>query len=706
MLLVFFIWYGVDAVRARDAARRQLDVLRRPDRPDRLARVHRDRRRRCCSVAIAAAIRPTRRRRTRRSRHGARSAREWMTRPIDEPWANVRRRRRRRLGRDHRRRGRERRRRRRRRRPTTPTTPTPTPTAAPTPPTPMTDRRRPDGRADARRRPTRPRRVARRRPRSRPRRWPPPAAARSRAWPGSAARPRRRPRRCTALLRLVARFAVLRASSGSGSATSGQEHIPPAGGYLLVAAAHRGWMDPFVVMHALPTEPRAWFLGSAPVDVHVALARVAHPPRRRPAAGLARRDRRRAARRLGAGGRRQRRGLRPDARGDRQRPARAARAVPDRLGDHRPAHRRPDRAARDGRHRGAVPRPADGVARAARRPRSARSPGCRRTRRCPSPARARSSTLRARDERPARRASSARSSRRCTRATVDPPGPSAAAAAAADLAAAAARPARSGRLTDDRPRAARATAPDRRASPSIGVATARVVAIHGIGRCVFAFRTDGHRTRAPAARRRRPSCGGWIAAGLPHRTWVDPFVVADALPVEPRLVFFGDGPAIFRSRWRRWLVRRIGGVIPIWPAAAGPPSMRTWRGRGGARRRRRPVPVPRDGPGDAAGTARPLGWASPTSPATDAPIVPSCSAGRTSCTAAGGSDSMGRSVVDSVGSHALTTCPCRVAGARRRTRSSTRSSDAPRPLARGSTERSSRRRRPSKRWRWLTTAWH
>jgi hypothetical protein len=47
-------------------------------------------------------------------------------------------------------------------------------------------------------------------------------------------------------------------------ATSGQEHIPTRGGYLVVAAAHRGWMDPFVVMHALPVEPRAWFLGSAP----------------------------------------------------------------------------------------------------------------------------------------------------------------------------------------------------------------------------------------------------------------------------------------------------------------------------------------------------------------------------------------------------------------------------------------------------------
>ncbi len=46
-------------------------------------------------------------------------------------------------------------------------------------------------------------------------------------------------------------------------ATSGQEHVP-TGGYLLVAAAHRGWMDPFVVMHALPVEPRCWFLGSGP----------------------------------------------------------------------------------------------------------------------------------------------------------------------------------------------------------------------------------------------------------------------------------------------------------------------------------------------------------------------------------------------------------------------------------------------------------
>jgi len=45
--------------------------------------------------------------------------------------------------------------------------------------------------------------------------------------------------------------------------TDGQANLPK-GGYLLVAAAHRGWMDPFVAMHAIPVAPRAWFLGSAP----------------------------------------------------------------------------------------------------------------------------------------------------------------------------------------------------------------------------------------------------------------------------------------------------------------------------------------------------------------------------------------------------------------------------------------------------------
>ncbi len=89
---------------------------------------------------------------------------------------------------------------------------------------------------------------------------------------------------------------------------------------------------------------------------------------------------------------------------------------------------------------------------------------------------------------------------------------------------------------------------------------------HVIGRGIFGFQVEVRgRAHLPRDAAGRP-VGGWIAAGLPHRTWVDPFVVADVLPVEPRLVFFGDGRAIFRSSWRRWLVGRVGGVIPIWPA--------------------------------------------------------------------------------------------------------------------------------------------
>jgi 1-acyl-sn-glycerol-3-phosphate acyltransferase len=64
------------------------------------------------------------------------------------------------------------------------------------------------------------------------------------------------------LVRLLAR-AILFGAFRFRIETSGREHLPP-GGYFVVGAAHRGWMDPFVVLHALPTQPRVWFLGSAP----------------------------------------------------------------------------------------------------------------------------------------------------------------------------------------------------------------------------------------------------------------------------------------------------------------------------------------------------------------------------------------------------------------------------------------------------------
>jgi 1-acyl-sn-glycerol-3-phosphate acyltransferase len=129
-----------------------------------------------------------------------------------------------------------------------------------------------------------------------------------------------------------------------------------------------------------------------------------------------------------------------------------------------------------------------------------------------------------------------------------------------------------------------------------------------IGRGIFGFRVDVRgRRHLPRDVAGQPA-GGWIAAGSPHRTWVDPFVVATALPVDPRLVFFGDGPAIFRSEWRRWLVRQVGGVIPIWPggdrqAIEGYLAAATAALRAGAVL----CLFPETGPPTPAGTARPFG---------------------------------------------------------------------------------------------------
>ena len=75
------------------------------------------------------------------------------------------------------------------------------------------------------------------------RRWPPLAAARGKASSGSGGQPEARASLLYRSLRLVARF-VLFGVFRFRIETSGQEHLPGRGGYLLIAAAHRGWMDP------------------------------------------------------------------------------------------------------------------------------------------------------------------------------------------------------------------------------------------------------------------------------------------------------------------------------------------------------------------------------------------------------------------------------------------------------------------------------
>jgi 1-acyl-sn-glycerol-3-phosphate acyltransferase len=62
--------------------------------------------------------------------------------------------------------------------------------------------------------------------------------------------------------------------------------------------------------------------------------------------------------------------------------------------------------------------------------------------------------------------------------------------------------------------------------------------------------------------------GGSICAALPHRNWVEPFLLVGVLPAAPRLVGVADGPTLVRSWWRILLVRLVGGVVPVWPRAS------------------------------------------------------------------------------------------------------------------------------------------
>ena len=77
----------------------------------------------------------------------------------------------------------------------------------------------------------------------------------------------------------------------------------------------------------------------------------------------------------------------------------------------------------------------------------------------------------------------------------------------------------------------------------------------------FRIRTDGQE--------HLPKGGGYLLIAGAHRGWMDPFVAQHALPVEPRCWFLGSGPSTFTSRWREWLVHRLGGLLPVWRGGLG-----------------------------------------------------------------------------------------------------------------------------------------
>jgi 1-acyl-sn-glycerol-3-phosphate acyltransferase len=79
---------------------------------------------------------------------------------------------------------------------------------------------------------------------------------------------------------------------------------------------------------------------------------------------------------------------------------------------------------------------------------------------------------------------------------------------------------------------------------------------------VFRFRIDtGGQEHIPV--------GGYLLVAGAHRGWMDPLVVMHALPVEPRCWILGSGPSTFTTRWREWLIKRIGGLLPVWRGGVG-----------------------------------------------------------------------------------------------------------------------------------------
>jgi 1-acyl-sn-glycerol-3-phosphate acyltransferase len=86
-----------------------------------------------------------------------------------------------------------------------------------------------------------------------------------------------------------------------------------------------------------------------------------------------------------------------------------------------------------------------------------------------------------------------------------------------------------------------------------------------LARVVFGLRLELRGAEhLPVDERGRPA-GAWIAVPLPHRRWIDPFILVLLLPIQPRLVFFADGRVVFKTPLRRFLFRAVGGVVPVWP---------------------------------------------------------------------------------------------------------------------------------------------
>jgi len=75
-----------------------------------------------------------------------------------------------------------------------------------------------------------------------------------------------------------------------------------------------------------------------------------------------------------------------------------------------------------------------------------------------------------------------------------------------------------------------------------------------------------------------PEGGGFILAAALHRGWIDPLIPLRALPIEPRIWFLGSAPTAFDKPWKERLLRKTGGILPVWRGGAVDVHVRAAKG--------------------------------------------------------------------------------------------------------------------------------
>jgi len=91
----------------------------------------------------------------------------------------------------------------------------------------------------------------------------------------------------------------------------------------------------------------------------------------------------------------------------------------------------------------------------------------------------------------------------------------------------------------------------REATPGFRIARATIGPLY---RLLFRLRVIG--------RERIPRDGPYVLVSN-HLNWLDPFTLLLAFPSEPRLHFLADPENLVKNRWHWWIVRQVGGYVPV-----------------------------------------------------------------------------------------------------------------------------------------------